>query len=270
MNSSTTGYYSLIQYCPDRGRLEAANIGVLLFCPEQKYLRVRMAPNNERIRHFFGEEAGDLKQINAMKKMLEHRVEAEASEIGDLSGLRRFAALLANEIVVSEPRPTLVEEPDVELAQLFDDLVARTHRREPPAEATLEHRLSLRLDTPQMNAVIRRNVKVKVPVFGGEFTVPFAYQNGRLNLIEAHEFKQQRDQDIVRDVLTKAAQGRLIHKHPDPEAGERRLIIVAAFGQAALAHRQQVEEVLRDHDVDFFEESAIAQLEQQIVATAHA
>ena len=269
MNPPTTGYYSLIQYCPDRGRLEAANIGVLLFCPEQKYLRVRMAPNNERIRHFFGEEAGDLKQVNAMKKMLEHRVQVESKEINDLPGLRRFAALLANEIVVSDPRPTLVEEPEAELAQLFDELVARTQRREPPTEATLEHRLRSRLDTPQINAVIKRNVTVKVPVIGGEFVVPLAYQNGKLNLIEAHEFNQQREQDIVRNVLTKAAQGRLIHMPPDPEAGPRQLIIVAAFGQAAQAHRQQVAEVLRDHNVDFFEESALAQLEQQIVATAH-
>jgi len=27
----TRGYYCIIQYCPDLGRLEAANIGVLLF-----------------------------------------------------------------------------------------------------------------------------------------------------------------------------------------------------------------------------------------------
>ena len=33
------GYYSLIQYCPDLGRLEAANVGVLLFCPERGFLK---------------------------------------------------------------------------------------------------------------------------------------------------------------------------------------------------------------------------------------
>lgn len=126
MNTSTTGFYSLIQYCPDRGRLEAANIGVLLFCPDRGYLRARLScQSNERIRHFFGEEAGDLKQINAMKKMLEHRLKAERPDLVDVAALRRFASLTANEIVITEPRPTLVEEPDVDLAQLYDDLVAR-------------------------------------------------------------------------------------------------------------------------------------------------
>ena len=31
MKTPTTGYYSVIQFCPDRSRLEAANVGVLLF-----------------------------------------------------------------------------------------------------------------------------------------------------------------------------------------------------------------------------------------------
>jgi hypothetical protein len=269
MNPPTTGYYSLIQYCPDRGRLEAANIGVLLFCPERRYLRARLSSNNERIRHFFGDDAGDLKQVNAMKKMLEHRLEVEAAEIKDIATLRRFAVLLANEIVISDPRPALVEEPDVELAQLYDDLVARVQRREPPSENTLLSRLSLRLDTPRMKAVVQRNVTVKVPVIGSELNVPFAYQNGKLNLIEPHEFNQLREHDIFRDLLNKAAQGHLIHKHPDPVAGKRQLVIVAAFGTAAQSHRHRVAEVLRDHNVGFYDESAIGQLEQQIATTAH-
>lgn len=33
------GYYSIIQYCPDLSRFEAANVGVLLFCPERAFLK---------------------------------------------------------------------------------------------------------------------------------------------------------------------------------------------------------------------------------------
>ena len=32
--SSHRAYYSIIQFCPDRGRAEAANVGVLSPCPE--------------------------------------------------------------------------------------------------------------------------------------------------------------------------------------------------------------------------------------------
>jgi hypothetical protein len=269
MTHPTTGYYSLIQYCPDRGRLEAANIGVLLFCPDRQYLRARLSSSNERIRHFFGEEAGDLKQINVMKKMLEHRLEVEKSEIGDLAALRRFASLLANEVIISDPRPTLVEEPEVELAQLFEDLIGRTQRREPPSEATLLSRLRQRLDTPRLNAVVQRDVHVKVPVIGHEMTVPFAYQNGKRNLVEVHEFNQKREHNFMQDLCNKAAQGRLIHMHPDPDAGQQHLVIVASFGPSVEAHRDQVAAVLHDHDVGFYEESAFDQLERLIVETAH-
>jgi hypothetical protein len=46
----TTGYYSLIQYCPDAAREEAANVGVVLFCPEVDYLEARTVSGNDRIR----------------------------------------------------------------------------------------------------------------------------------------------------------------------------------------------------------------------------
>jgi hypothetical protein len=269
MNPPTTGYYSLIQYCPDRMRLEAANIGVLLFCPERQFLQARLASSNRRIDRFFGGEAGDLKQINAMKKILEHRLEAESQKIRDVEGLQRFAELLANEFVITEPRAWLVEEPEVELAQLYEKLVGRFIRKEPGPERLLLEKLRLQLETPRIQAVLKRDVVVKVPVVGNELKVPYAYQNGRLNLIEAHEFNQQREQDIIRDVLTKAAQGNLIYKHPDPEAGERQLVVVAAFSRAAAEHRQQVETVLRDHNVTFVPDTGLADLERQIAETAH-
>jgi len=39
----TNGYYSLVQYCPDPSRVEAANVGAILFCPTLPYLDVRMS-----------------------------------------------------------------------------------------------------------------------------------------------------------------------------------------------------------------------------------
>lgn len=269
MHTPTTGYYSLIQYCPDRMRLEAANIGVLLFCPERKFLQARLASSNRRIDRFFGAEAGDLKQINAMKKILEHRLAAESQKIQDLEGLQHFAELLANEIVITEPRAWLVEEPEVELAHLYEQLVGRLIKTEPGPEKLLLEKLRVQLETPRIQAVLKRDLVVKVPVFGNELKVPYAYQNGRLNLIEAHEFNQQREQDIIRDVLTKAAQGNLIYKHPDPDAGERQLVVVASFGRAAVKHRHQVETVLRDHHVTFVPDTELADLERQIAETAH-
>ena len=57
------GYYSIIQYCPDLSRLEAANIGVLLFCPEVRFIRAKTSAGNDRIRRFFGTDILDKERL---------------------------------------------------------------------------------------------------------------------------------------------------------------------------------------------------------------
>ena len=48
------GYYSLIQYCPDLSRLEAVNVGVVLFCPEPRFIEARTSAGNDKPRRLFG------------------------------------------------------------------------------------------------------------------------------------------------------------------------------------------------------------------------
>jgi hypothetical protein len=70
MNSNVRpakGYYSILQYVPDLERVEGANIGVILFCPEKRFLEVKMAGGNDRVRSFFGSNNLDLARIDAMK-----------------------------------------------------------------------------------------------------------------------------------------------------------------------------------------------------------
>ena len=64
------GYFSLIQYCPDTARREAANVGVMLLCPEAGFLDIKMATTNHRVRRFFGEEADDYLHLDQMKSAL--------------------------------------------------------------------------------------------------------------------------------------------------------------------------------------------------------
>jgi len=108
----TKGYYSLIQYCPDLSRLEAANIGVLLFCPDRSFLMARTAHDNQRIRHFFGSEDHDWAQINSFKKGIEERLEVEHSSISSVDDLEHFIQLRANQIQITAPRPMRVRDPE--------------------------------------------------------------------------------------------------------------------------------------------------------------
>ena len=85
-------YYCLVQYCPDLSRLESANVGVLLFCPEKRFLGARILRGNARIRHFFGSEGHDWQRINSFKQGLEERLAAEQGRITTLSDLEAFIA----------------------------------------------------------------------------------------------------------------------------------------------------------------------------------
>jgi hypothetical protein len=57
------GCYSIVQYCPDLGRFEGANVGVLLFCPERAFLKALTIRNYSRIIRFFGTEGHDWKRL---------------------------------------------------------------------------------------------------------------------------------------------------------------------------------------------------------------
>src|SRR5947209_9669263 len=100
---ATKGYYSLIQFCPDLGRLEAANIGVLLFSPERQFLKALTTRNNSRIIRFFGSEGHDWVRINAFKKRLEDRIALEGADIKSLEDLQRFIDQRANLLQITSP-----------------------------------------------------------------------------------------------------------------------------------------------------------------------
>lgn len=78
MNPSK-GYYCLIQYCPDLGRLEAANVAVLLFSPERHSLKAKTSCNNRRMIQFFGSEGHDWIRINSFKNGRAGRVAVNAT-----------------------------------------------------------------------------------------------------------------------------------------------------------------------------------------------
>ena len=75
------GYYCLLQYCPDLARLEAANIGVLLFCPEWPSLRARTVRGNKRIQRFCGRADHDWARIESSKTAIEERLAVEARRL---------------------------------------------------------------------------------------------------------------------------------------------------------------------------------------------
>jgi hypothetical protein len=119
----TKGYYSLVQYCPDSFRMEVANVGILLFCPDLRFLDVKLAEGNDRVRRFFGRGNFDPQHLNDAKHALENRLRMDRDAFRTLEELTRFIETRGNSLVFTLPRPTKVFDPTTELDDLFNKLV---------------------------------------------------------------------------------------------------------------------------------------------------
>src|SRR5262249_18753289 len=260
----TTGYYSLIQYCPDPSRLEAANVGVVLFCPAWKYLRAQTTKGNDRIRRFFGSADNDSEQINAMKLSIQRRLEGERDKFREPADLERFAAPRPTAMRLTPPRAVLVEDPDAELRRLFARLIGgRPHREAAQVRNVLEDAFGSKEIAP----FIRKKVIITLPVLQQPLQVPYGFQNGRFNLIQPAQFRGRSPGGILERAGKSAMEGELLYHHPDEHLGSLKLIVVGDFApdQKEVAHA--VRDVLRRNETDLYRLDELDQLLDLIHST---
>ena len=117
------GYFSLIQFCPDASRLEAANVGVVLLCPDLNFLEARTSRGNARVQRFFGSDSFNPASLNSAKRAMVARLKVEWKVAPTLKQFQHFVDTRANEIKLTAPRPVKVFDPAADLQRLFDELV---------------------------------------------------------------------------------------------------------------------------------------------------
>jgi hypothetical protein len=259
------GYYCLIQYCPDLGRLEAANVGLLLFCPEPHFIKALTSQNNRRIIRFFGSAGHDWIRINAFKKGLEDRIAIEGPEIGTVDQLEGFIAQRANLLQITPPRPMKVTDPEKDLEELANEFLGDAYRRS--STRTLRQMLGDKLTSAGLEAKIRRDIKVTVPVFRKEIEFPFGFENGRLNLINAVRFETTDPDQSMRTACKYAIEGHSLYENPDPQLGKLKLIVVGKFRGQDRDSPAMVRRVFKDYNVELFRTSDLPQLIDEIRRT---
>ena len=264
MNASK-GYYSLIQYCPDSGRLEAANIGVLLFRPERHFLKALTTTNNRRIIHFFGSEGHDWTRINAFKRGLEDRLAVEGPEIQTLEQLEHFIAQRANLLQITAPRPMKVVDPRKDLDDLFRELIGEAPRR--GSTKGLQKMIGDRFSAAGLDAKIRRGIKVTVPVWQKQVEIPFGFQNGRCNLVNPVRFEAVDPDRSVATACKYAVEGKSLYENPDPKLGDLQLVIVGQFRHGDQESPGKVRHVFQDYGVKLYRISELPQLIDEVRRT---
>jgi hypothetical protein len=264
---TSRGHYSLIQFCPDAARLEVANIGVALFCAEQDFFGVRLSNEQRRITQMFGRGDRDLARLRTSREALEERLLDSKRAIRNIEDLDKLASLQVNQIRMTKFMPCRVTPaPNEDLSRLFDELVGTT--LSPPSKdkklfPTLES-LFARLESEGRAEL---NYSTKLPVFGQEFKVPFAYRNGVLNLVKPKSFSQKAPQHA----LDLAIRGDLINKHGVEDATSPRLVVVSKFRPDCdpdfISH---VDEVFKEYRVKHVRQSEIDQFANLVESEAHA
>lgn len=274
MNSNATparGYYSILQFVPDLERSEGANIGVVLFCPERHFLKAQTATGNDRIRRFFGPEQDvelDLDRVNAFKATFEERVAAEAARIHTADQFQQFIDTRANQLLLSQPRPIKVFDPDAELARLFETLVGGRRRRaaqqEPSADGDLQKRLDEMLVERGLTARIERDMRIESVLLDRTLIFPFAFRNGHLNVIEPVVFGAANDRNIQRACELAVEGGDLIDR-PDPV----KLNVLGSFRPDQTESLEHVKAVLEKYHVRLHTAEQIECIVDEIERTAH-
>ncbi len=255
-----TGWFSIVQYCPDANRLESANIGALLFCPALKFLDVRIASDNQRIIKFFGSKSLDLTVVNSFKKGLKERLRKEHEQILDHEQLLDFVDRRANQIRISPPRAIRVTDPEKQLDDLFAELVGGSSRHEPG----VRDRLAESLEQPALRPKLYKSVPINIPIDGRQLQVPYAFQNGRFNLIQPVRFQSD---NPLQTAYRYAVEGDSIYETEHDEFGKLKLLVVGSFRSKSDENKPIVNRVLENHHVSLYSMDEVDKLVHEILTT---
>ncbi len=243
--------YSVVQYCPDRFRAEAVNVGLVMLAPDLHVTRVRITGNHDRVKRLFGTTKSNLRNLRIAVQSLKSRIDDHPTCFESFGDLSSFAATRANDLRLTDPRLAIVKDFDADFDRLFESLVEMRTTKSlstsspaevlPPSLGDVFYRL-------QSSHRIWRPGKIMVPVYNRTIEVPYAYRNGVVNYVVPHVFPATKRAESQAALL--AVNGDLIRKHPD--SGEKRQLIVVST-QETPKQAKQVEE----HVVPLFKEYSV-------------
>jgi hypothetical protein len=264
--SFAKGYYSIIQYCPDPSRLEAVNIGVALFSPELRFLHAKFGRRRTRISHLFGKQ--DWEFVRLQQSAIEARLTRDQETFQTLEEFEAYVSRRANTLVMTSPRPMKVANPGQDLDNLLRRLVGPRGEAAQRA-ARISKELEDVLRSQGVASSLRRNVTVHPPSLPKAFKAPFAYQNGRLHLIEPIQFEGQTPASVFNKASILAVEGELLEDYKDPQLGDLALVVVAKFAPDQQQEQTSAATVFKKHDIPMYTFGTLEPLIEDIRLHAH-
>ena len=265
------GFYSVVQYCPDRFRAEAVNVGLVILRIDPHAVRVKMTGNYDRVRRFFAIGKPEMLNLKVSTQSILSRIEMSADEFRTSEDLAAFAASRANDLRLTEPRLAMLDNVDADLERLFAQLV------EQHSTADLAIANPAEVLPPKLGEVFYRLQQARkiwqpgiltVPVYKRKLEIPYAYKNGVVNLVKPHVFPANKR--AASQAATLAINGDLIQRHPT--AGEQhKLIVVSTLETAEQAREidEHVEPLFKEYSVRLIRPGDVDAFANEVEQSAH-
>lgn len=264
---TTKGFYSIVQYCPDRFRAEAVNVGLVLLCVDPHRVQVQISNDLRRARKLFRVERPELKL--AMQG-LQSRILGLSANLRTEEDLAAFAASRANDLRLTTPRLAKFVDFEADFARLFTELVSDS------STASLADQSPAEVLPPSLNKVfydlqIQNRIwnpgSISVPIFKRKLEIPYAYKNGSVNLIKPHVFPATKRAENQAAEL--AINGDLIQRHPFDE--HRKLIIISTQESAQQARQidEHVEPLFREYNIRLIRPAYFDAFASEVEQSAH-
>jgi len=269
--SSQRAFYSVVQYCPDRFRSETVNVGLVLYREEPRFLRARIIDNHRRAKRAFGVSGKTLATLRLSEQNLLYRLNERGEDIATLDDLKAFIATRANDLRLTEPRLSVVSDIDADFARLFRQLATDE------GTAALANESPAEVLPPSLGEVFYRLQRaqkiwqpgiITVPIYKRKLEIPYAYQNGVVNLVKPHVFPATRRSET--QAATLAVNGDLIRKHPID--GEKHQLIVVSTQETPEQAREvseHVEPLFKEYGVRLIRPQDADAFAKEVEQSAH-
>ena len=266
--SRIRAFYSVVQYVPHAGRSEAANVGVVIFVPETGRLEVRTTKSLDRVKQFFKPKKDERRRIELAIEAFRTRIETSQGEFGSAEEFNRFVAARADSVRMTTPRNVILNEGESKLNELYDELVGDgfADRRQARKAPKFPEAVSIIFDRLRASGRIWQPGQIVVPEIGHKLKIPFAYQNGRVNLILPRSLATEENADSNLQKL--GFEGRLIHRHKVNDL-DSKLVVVSSCEPAESTLERRYQEVLPDFDVRFVPFSESENFAREVEREAH-
>lgn len=191
--------YFVVRYAANLLRNEGLNIGILLHCPEERYLGCLFADDFRWVRRL--DAQADVELLRELQQDFENQIESNES---DQEGyLRQLSESLSHTVQLEGPRACMLRDPAAEIRDLYDRNVGRGKAKIPGEDTRL--RIKQALTSAFVRARVWERIEKRIPAErwtqpGDPFTFDYGYKpNGSIRLIHALSLK--RDTQLAKTLV---------------------------------------------------------------------